>query len=337
MDRLTEVTAALEEFGTETGGAAIFSTKPSVRAASCTEVRLSVSVSSEADTKRESDDGAVIVAAIRQRYSWTVSQSSSTGLVQSVGWSIEEVVRRTGELSSRLLAVVAEPYYATSDKTSSEILRIRDEAKTMQRMALDRLKLLRLENEQLFDNNPEQDLLAIIRNNLQSHYSVQLRAALNGFDAASRAYNAMVEQQSRRQLKQVGVNDEKQIERIIDSGQTQSVLTAATSGDLLDAVNGLEQRHTAILQIERQVTELNQIFHDLNDLVERQQEHIDNITIHVQNTEARVRRAHKNLTKGQEHHAKSRKAQCCILAIVITALTVIVIPSVLRSSTSTST
>jgi len=110
---------------------------------------------------------------------------------------------------------------------------------------------------------------------------------------------------------------------------------ALISDDLEDVVRDIEERHQDILKLERQVLEVYELFRDLAQLVDLQQDSLDVIDARVQSAKNYTERAEVELTEAEDYQKKARKRQCIILGIVIAVLVIILAPTlstVLKSS-----
>jgi len=66
-------------------------------------------------------------------------------------------------------------------------------------------------------------------------------------------------------------------------------------------------------------------YRDLQELVQGQQEHIDQIDSAIVAARDRTEEGHKELVVAEEYQVKARKKQCCLLFIVLTVIAVVVV------------
>jgi hypothetical protein len=276
-----------------------------------------------------------LVGNMLKRYSWLCMEQSSTGLAFERQLSVQSIVASTVELTRQvreLTNVHFKPATATSD-----VNRLLSEAQKLHSAAFARLQLLAVENAQHYSDYPDEDDVVVqLRENIHSMFARPLKMAVTNFHTAIEVYRDLIEQDNRRHLHQAGVTDEKKVDQIIASGQTEQVIQTSISGEVSEAILAVEQRHTAIQQLERDVLALNQLFQDFASMIETQQEHIDAIQTHVDNARRHVKRADVKLEQGQQHHKAARKSQCCILIVVILALTALLTPTILQALSASS-
>jgi t-SNARE complex subunit (syntaxin) len=89
-------------------------------------------------------------------------------------------------------------------------------------------------------------------------------------------------------------------------------------------LESIRERQQGIQQIERNVTELSDMFQDLQMLVAQQQESLDTIESNIQATKDETDRGLGELQEAEKLQRSARKRQCCILFIVLTILAVFV-------------
>jgi len=123
---------------------------------------------------------------------------------------------------------------------------------------------------------------------------------------------------------------EEDIERLIETGESetmfQNALLERGRGQIMDTVNEIQERHSAIRELERKLLELNQIFLDMSVLVEAQGEMIDNVASHVAKSVVYVQQGHVELRHAREYQKNTRKWACCISVILLIVLIAILLP-----------
>ncbi|XP_060769547.1 syntaxin-7 [Neoarius graeffei] len=101
--------------------------------------------------------------------------------------------------------------------------------------------------------------------------------------------------------------------------QTQSYDEGITEEDL----HLIQERETAIRQLESDITDINEIFKDLAVMVHEQGDMIDSIEANVESAEVNVQSATQQLSSAANYQQKSRK-KMCILIVILAVLIVIV-------------
>jgi len=167
-----------------------------------------------------------------------------------------------------------------------------------------------------------------MRTNLYQKNVKNFQDAMKDFNIASEDYRGALQDRTRRELKNVNIKEDD-IERVIESGNANEILNEAMlqgNENVDEMVLEIESRHSDILQLERQVLEVQELFLDLANLVNLQGEVIDSIEGHIQSAKAHTENAADEVASAEDYQKKARKRQCCILAIVIGCLLVILGP-----------
>mmetsp|Transcript_4018 Transcript_4018/g.5772 ORF Transcript_4018/g.5772 Transcript_4018/m.5772 type:complete len:230 (+) Transcript_4018:258-947(+) len=138
-------------------------------------------------------------------------------------------------------------------------------------------------------------------------------------------------------------NFQEIIERIRDHESqvvSSSVVSAASQDDDLTVgllsqgqiqvdgqVSQLEAKKKQIKHLEQDVTELATMFKDLQGLVNDQQETVDQIQVHVEETKAYTNNAASELEQAERYLRSARRRQlcCCIILIVVLLIVVLII------------
>jgi len=176
-----------------------------------------------------------------------------------------------------------------------------------------------------------------MRTNLYQTHVRRFHQIMNDYNLVSNDFRQALQDRTRRQLKIVDKDiTDDEVEKIVESGKAQEVIKQALiSDDLEDVVRDIEERHQDILKLERQVLEVYELFRDLAQLVDLQQDSLDVIDARIQSAKNYTEKAEVELTEAEDYQKKARKRQCIILAIVIGVLVVILAPTlstVLKSS-----
>jgi len=98
------------------------------------------------------------------------------------------------------------------------------------------------------------------------------------------------------------------------------------SDELKLVVRDIDIRHQEILQLERQVLELYELFKDLATLAHLQQERLDSIEGHIQKARQHTEKAEVELAKAEKYQQGARKKKFCLLAGGVVALAAVVTP-----------
>ena len=198
------------------------------------------------------------------------------------------------------------------------------------------LDAIKQENDGILTADPDERNTARMdmRINLYNTYLRKFDHVITDSNSAIVGFKAVLEQIEKRQIKVVlpDMSDEK-VQEIIDSGKSAEVVQQAlVSDNLQDTVRMIEERHDEILKLERQVREIFELFNDLAQLVDLQQESLDVISVNISNAQRKVVEAEKELDSAADYQrkARNRKVCCCLLVLCIVAV-VVVLPTVLTA------
>ncbi|KAM0059075.1 putative target SNARE coiled-coil domain, syntaxin domain, syntaxin/epimorphin [Helianthus debilis subsp. tardiflorus] len=115
-------------------------------------------------------------------------------------------------------------------------------------------------------------------------------------------------------------NDEL-IESLISSGNGEDLLQKAIQdqgrGQIMDTVSEIQERHDAIIEIEKNLIELHQIFLDMAVLVEAQGQQLNDIESHVAHASSFVRLGAEQIVEAKELQKSSRKCTCIALILIL--------------------
>ncbi|RLM85555.1 hypothetical protein C2845_PM04G27090 [Panicum miliaceum] len=126
---------------------------------------------------------------------------------------------------------------------------------------------------------------------------------------------------------------EEVIDRLIETGSSEQIFERAIQGtgrgQILATVEEIQERHDAVMEIEKRLMELQQIFADMAALVDAQGEILDNIENQVQNAVNHVVTGTEALRSAKSLQKKSRK--CMMIAIILLLIiAVIIVLSILK-------
>lgn len=144
-------------------------------------------------------------------------------------------------------------------------------------------------------------------------------------------YRAIVE---RRVITVTGTRpDEETIDRLIDTGDGEQIFQKAIEemgrGQVLNTLEEIQERHDAVIEIEKKLLDLHQIYLDMAVLVEAQGEILDNIESQVTNAMDHVNMGTDALNTAKNLQKKSRK--CMTIGIILLlVIAIILILSILK-------
>ncbi|XP_048320921.2 syntaxin-132 isoform X1 [Ziziphus jujuba] len=123
--------------------------------------------------------------------------------------------------------------------------------------------------------------------------------------------------------------DEKTIDRLIETGDSEQIFQKAIQeqgrGQIMDTLAEIQERHTAVRDVERKLLDLQQIFLDMAVLVEAQGDLLDNIESQVSSAVDHVQQGNTALNKAKKLQKNSRKWMCFAILILLIIVIIIVV------------
>ncbi|KAK9079245.1 hypothetical protein SSX86_000915 [Deinandra increscens subsp. villosa] len=125
------------------------------------------------------------------------------------------------------------------------------------------------------------------------------------------------------------VADEETIDRLIETGDSEQIFKRAIQeqgrGQVVDTLAEIQERHDAVIEVERKLLDLQQIFQDLAILVDAQGEMLDNIETHVSNAVDHVQSGNKTLQKAKSLQKSTRKWTCVSIIVLLIVIAIVLV------------
>lgn len=131
--------------------------------------------------------------------------------------------------------------------------------------------------------------------------------------------------------------DDRQIETLLEHYEFKQIFqdSLLSNNGMSQAVEmtvkEIEERHLNILQLERNISEMYELFQELQYLVDLQQESLDVIEVHIHKASHSVEVGETELQEAEEYQTKNRRKNCCLLLILLLILIGITIPVIMKS------
>lgn len=114
------------------------------------------------------------------------------------------------------------------------------------------------------------------------------------------------------------------------TGQAETIFEQAIlrqgRGHIMNTLAEIQERHTAIQQLERSLLDLHQIFLDMAVLVEQQGDMLNNIEVHIKKSQDYVHQGTTALQGAKEQQRSMRKWMCIGVIVGLVIMAAIVIP-----------
>ncbi|CAM8927427.1 unnamed protein product [Rhodiola kirilowii] len=173
----------------------------------------------------------------------------------------------------------------------------------------------------------------------------KLQNSMNSFVALRQLISAEYrETVQRRYFTVTGENaDEKTLDVLIESGESETFLQKAIReqgrGRVMDTIAEIQERSDVVLEMEKNLRELHQVFLDMAVLVETQGQELDDIESQVLRANSFVRDGTEQLQTARKLQKNSRKWACYAIIIVLVIVLFVVLFTIRpweSSTTSTS-
>ena len=223
--------------------------------------------------------------------------------------SIESLHKRSlNEISEEQEAYTQEQIESLSDETSSLSQSLKDRIKSLQsRSTKDSTKKTQAEN-----------LKRQFMNSIQRYQTVQATFRQRYRERAERQYRIVRPEATDAEVRDA--IEDAHGEQIF----SQALMTSNRRGQAQTALSEVQNRHKEIQKIEQSMSELAQLFHDMELLVAEQEapvQHIDNQTQGVQ-TDIEQGLGHTNKAVVKARAYRKKKWWCLLICFIIIALAI---------------
>lgn len=123
--------------------------------------------------------------------------------------------------------------------------------------------------------------------------------------------------------------DESEITRFIDDPSLiQTMMSNKLEGqahtELVNKVSDLELRHNDIVNLEKNINEIYQLFVDLQELVRNQGQIIENIEENISSAKDCTLNAEVDILQSYDYLKSARKKKCIVIVIVVVIMIIII-------------
>merc|ERR1711907_456370 len=123
--------------------------------------------------------------------------------------------------------------------------------------------------------------------------------------------------------------DEDTLDQLMETGDSETIFQQAIEsqgrGQVMDTVIEIQERHDAVMEVEKGLLELHQIFLDMATLVEQQGEVVDLIATQIEAAEDYIAEAKESMKESKTLHISIRRKQCFIMIGVLVVIALIVV------------
>lgn len=123
--------------------------------------------------------------------------------------------------------------------------------------------------------------------------------------------------------------DEKVLDRLIETGESETFMQKAIQqqgrGQVMDTILEIQERHDAVKEMEKNLSELHQVFLDMAVLVQSQGEQLDDIESQVNRANSFVRGGTQQLEVARKHQKNTRKWACFGIILLLIVILIIIL------------
>ncbi|KXN71800.1 t-SNARE [Conidiobolus coronatus NRRL 28638] len=229
------------------------------------------------------------------------------------------MIRKISSLHEQSLNSVGESQLQESNAQMEELT---GEAKGLMQNIKGRLKVLQVMKVK------DQSELKI----LQSQYSTlkkQFMESIADYQKVEKQYRTKYKERMERQYRIVRPDaTEDEVAEALDDELirpifAQSVLNQARVGEAKQALKEVQDRHLDIQKIVKSIEELNQLYTEMQYMVEQQDILVDNIETHIETANAALEQTNVHLNTATTTARATRKKKWFLLAIAIVLIIII--------------
>jgi len=247
--------------------------------------------------------------------------------------SIDQLQRRINSLSEKQSSVLSQTIVRPEEKEQLELLI--DEIKHSTKALRPRVRQI---EEDLRRDEADAPLefrtgaeLRIRRNQCET-LKHRLNDLLMLFNQAQIEYRQRVSRRVKRQLDLAGEHlSSQEVDEMLES-KSQEVFYRQVNPISFAAQMALEDatsRHNELLKLEQSISELNEVFRDMYELVHSQNEVVDHIASNVEAANEFTRDARIQVTKAVTYKKSAQRKKCVITLILIALLLILFIVGVI--------
>ncbi|KAI8799253.1 t-SNARE [Cladochytrium replicatum] len=256
--------------------------------------------------------------------------SSSDGgflrMRDQVQTDIETVRRNIQQMRGLMGRIISSVRGDETTSLQNQLTAIQDDSSRVLRSARNTLQTMVLQTKQL---PPSQAVDASSRRVQQANLAQKLQQLSADYQAVQSDYEKRLKSRMAREVKIVAPNaTQEEIDQAIDSRQgpvfAQQLLSTRVDAQrkTLQEVNA---RHEELQRIERSITELYELFQEMQLMIDTQAEVINNVETRVGEATAFLEEGNVAMTNAVEHRKSARRTAWIITGIIIAVIIIVLI------------
>jgi t-SNARE complex subunit (syntaxin) len=197
---------------------------------------------------------------------------------------------------------------------------------------LDLIKSKKIIDQMGIEKNKKSNSSQTVKRIIDNSISLNIKKFSDCVDLYNRTKRKYEDKTKEKIKRQLIIVDKEKYENISDQQLQQIMETKQNSVFTMDVYNDIQERHSQIIELEKSVMELAQLFQDMQVLVNNQGILIDTIEDNVSKADAHVEKGVEELKDANKYQIKSRKKQCCIIVFILMIVGIIVLILSLNTS-----
>jgi syntaxin 1B/2/3 len=198
----------------------------------------------------------------------------------------------------------------------------------------DALMQIKEENDQFdAESGNQNSARSQVRNNLYQATCRRFQEHMAEFTDAREAFRQNIQDRMVRQIQIVDPSkDSSEARQLVENGLAEQIITKALASDnLREVVQELRARNQELMNLQRNVESLYEMFKDLYALIEMQGESLNIIEQRVARSLDYVQKGEEALKSAKKHQSKAGKLKCILLIILIVVFIIVMIPILITS------
>ncbi|KAJ1957820.1 hypothetical protein EC988_000637 [Linderina pennispora] len=263
-----------------------------------------------------------------------ISDTDFFGMIDSITGQMAEVDRRISDIAQ----LHEQALNATSEQRHAQVSRDRDQLVADTNAVITDIKRsLQTVDRVLQQSDPSvSKSQKVARTSRQQGLARKFSEQLQRYRQMEHQYSQRNKERLERQYRIARPDaTDAEIADAIESDQAgqvfaQSIMQTSRVGEARRVLRDVEERQADIQKIERTIEELAQMFLEVAEMAERQQEMLDTIDNAVEETHGHVEMAKTEVDTAIDRRIKSRRRLRIILALVTLIIAIIVVIVVLK-------
>jgi t-SNARE complex subunit (syntaxin) len=235
------------------------------------------------------------------------------------------LMENTGELDKLHRQFLSTLYHDEQKRLQSKIDKLSGQTMKSADKIRKLLKMMASENQVMADNNHRD---ARMRINQTSQLSKKFMETMGVYQESQIKYQKKYSDQLRRQYR-AAVPDatDEEIEEVVGKHGnlllSEELFGAANAMEARKAVDEMQSRHNELMDLEKNIVLLHQLFMDMSMLIDQQSDMVNHIEVQMEESAVKVEHGVGELKQAVEHQKSARKRKWCLIICILILLCVL--------------